>query len=99
MPPEYSSISSRTLTPAGASLTPGSLTRPETEKLRRPLRSRRPWDVNQAALFTTDIGAGAATQLEPGEFREPRRLDLGELVEQHQADFGVFVAQVDVGLG
>jgi hypothetical protein len=31
MPPEKSSISSRAVVPAGASLTPGSLTRPETE--------------------------------------------------------------------
>jgi hypothetical protein len=31
MPPQCSSISSRTVTPAGASFTPGSLTRPETE--------------------------------------------------------------------
>src|SRR5258708_4033412 len=42
MPPQYSSISSRAVIPAGASLTPGSLTRPETEKLRRPLRPLRP---------------------------------------------------------
>ena len=42
MPPQYSSISSRAVTPAGASTTPGFFTRPETEKLRRPLRSRRP---------------------------------------------------------
>src|SRR5215469_11896044 len=39
MPPQYSSISSRALTPAGASTTPGFLTRPDTEKLRRPLRA------------------------------------------------------------
>ena len=38
MPPQNSSISSRTVTPAGASTTPGFLTRPETEKLRKPLR-------------------------------------------------------------
>ena len=31
MPPQNSSISSRAVMPAGASLTPGSLTRPETE--------------------------------------------------------------------
>src|SRR5262249_39126871 len=36
IPPQNSSISSRTVTPAGASLTPGFLTRPETEKLRKP---------------------------------------------------------------
>src|SRR6516165_9079211 len=39
MPPQYSSISSRALTPAGASTTPGFFTRPDTEKLRRPLRA------------------------------------------------------------
>src|SRR6185312_6162190 len=41
-PPQNSSISSRMVMPAGASFTPGFLTRPETEKLRKPLRSWRP---------------------------------------------------------
>ena len=49
----YSSISSRAVIPAGASLTPGSRTRPETEKVRRPLRPLRPWPVNQSGPFST----------------------------------------------
>ena len=53
MPPQYSSISSRTVMPAGASLTPGSRTRPETENERRPLRPLRPWPANQSAPFST----------------------------------------------
>ena len=53
MPPQYSSISSRAVTPAGASTTPGFLTRPDTEKLRKPLRSRRPCEVNHSAPFST----------------------------------------------
>ena len=39
--------------PAGASFTPGFFTRPETEKLRKPLRSWRPCAVNQSAPFST----------------------------------------------
>src|ERR1051326_4893558 len=39
MPPQYSSISSRAVTPAGASTTPGFFTRPETENERKGLRS------------------------------------------------------------
>ena len=42
MPPQYSSISWRAVMPAGASLTPGSRTRPDTEKVRSPLRPLRP---------------------------------------------------------
>src|SRR6185437_10514826 len=53
MPPQYSSISSFTVMPAGASFTPGSFTRPETEKLRKPLRSWRPCEVTHAAPFST----------------------------------------------
>src|SRR5262249_34220433 len=53
IPPQNSSISSRTVTPAGASLTPGFLTRPETEKLRKPLRSCRPCEVNQSTPRST----------------------------------------------
>ena len=39
--------------PAGAILTPGSCTRPDTEKVRNPLRPLRPWLVNQSAPFST----------------------------------------------
>ena len=53
MPPQYSSISSRAETPAGASTTPGFFTRPDTENERKPLRSRRPCPVNHAAPFST----------------------------------------------
>ena len=53
MPPQYSAISSRMVMPAGASLTPGSLTRPDTEKDRKPLRSWRPNDVNQETPCST----------------------------------------------
>src|SRR5512145_2300928 len=53
IPPQYSSINSRTEMPAGASFTPGSLIRPDTEKLRSPVRPRRPWPVNHCAAFST----------------------------------------------
>ena len=52
MPPQYSSISSRTVMPAGARCTPGFVTRPDTENERRPLRPWRPWPANQAAPFS-----------------------------------------------
>ena len=55
MPPQYSSISSRAVTPAGASTTPGFFTRPETEKLRKPLRSRRPCEVTHAGALLDDV--------------------------------------------
>ena len=41
--------------PAGASFTPGSFTRPETEKLRRPLRPLRPWPVHQSGALLDDV--------------------------------------------
>ena len=53
MPPQNSSISSRTVMPAGASFMPGFFTRPETEKLRRPWRPLRPWLFHQFAPFST----------------------------------------------
>src|SRR5215813_10697944 len=53
MPPQYSSISCRTVMPAGASFTPGLFTWPDTEKLRRPWRSLRPWPFHQSATFST----------------------------------------------
>ena len=53
MPPQYSSMSSRKVMPAGASFTPGFFTRPETEKLRRPLRPLRPWLANDSGPFST----------------------------------------------
>mgnify|MGYP003694717063 CR=1 FL=1 len=53
MPPQNSSISWRAVMPAGASLTPGSRTRPDTEKVRSPLRPLRPWPVNQSGPFST----------------------------------------------
>src|SRR6185312_338001 len=52
MPPQNSSTSSRIVMPAGASLTPGFFTRPDTEKLRKPLRSWRPCEVAHAAPFS-----------------------------------------------
>ena len=55
MPPQYSSISSRAVTPAGASTTPGFFTRPETEKLRKPLRSWRPCEVDPLRALLDDV--------------------------------------------
>ena len=55
MPPQYSSISSRAVTPAGASTTPGFFTRPDTENERKPLRSRRPCEVNQRGALLDDV--------------------------------------------
>ena len=52
MPPQSSSISSRQVMPAGATLTPGSLTRPLTEKLLKPFEPCRPWEANQAGPFS-----------------------------------------------
>ena len=39
--------------PAGASFTPGLLTRPETENERRPLRPWRPCEANHAPPFSS----------------------------------------------
>ena len=135
------------MTPAGASTTPGFFTRPETEKLRKPLRSWRPCaghpgralfddvahpverldvllerraaeqadlrDIRRAVarqaafaldrfdhrrLFAADVGAGAAPQMQLGVRRQARRLDLGDFVGQHQAQFGIFVADVEIGV-
>ena len=47
------SMSSRMVMPAGASLTPGCLTRPLTLKERRPLRPLAPKPENQLAPFST----------------------------------------------
>ncbi len=41
--------------PAGASLTPGFFTRPDTEKERKPLRSWRPCEVNHVAPLVDDV--------------------------------------------
>src|SRR5438309_7177046 len=53
MPPQYSSISSRTVIPAGARCTPGCFTRPDTENERSPFLPLRPWPANQAAPCST----------------------------------------------
>ncbi len=52
MPPANSSISSRTVMPAGARCTPGFATRPDTEKERNPLRPWRPCAANHSAPFS-----------------------------------------------
>ena len=49
-------------------------------------------------FFAADVGAGAAPQMQLGVRREPRRLDLGDFLGQHQAQFGIFVADVEIGL-
>ena len=48
IPPQYSSISSCTVIPAGASLTPGLQTRPLTLKLRKPFLPFRPKELNHS---------------------------------------------------
>jgi hypothetical protein len=53
MPPQYSSISSRTVMPAGARWTPGLRTRPLTENERSPLRPLRPWPANHSGPRST----------------------------------------------
>ena len=55
MPPQYSSISSRTVMPAGASLTPGCFTRPLTLKQRSPLRPWRPKPLNHCGPLLDDV--------------------------------------------
>src|SRR5574340_697087 len=49
MPPQYSSTSSRSVMPAGATCTPGFATRPDTENERRPLRPWRPCPAHPPA--------------------------------------------------
>ena len=70
MPPQYSSISSRTVMPAGASFTPGSFTRPETEIAAQPLAA-------VAALAGEPVGALLDDVAHPEE-----RLDV---VDQRRA--------------
>ena len=47
-------------------------------------------------FFAADIGAGAATQMNPGMLGEPGGDDLGDFVREHQPHFGIFVADIDV---
>ena len=46
-------------------------------------------------FFAADVGAGAAPQMHFRVRRETRRFRLRDLVEQHQAQFGIFVAQIE----
>ena len=57
MPPENSSTSSRAVTPAGASFSPGLSTRPLTLKKRSPCRPRRPMAAYFAAGASVAIAA------------------------------------------
>ncbi len=49
-------------------------------------------------LFTADIGAGAAAQVQLGVRRQPGVGELVDLLEQHQPQLGIFVTNVDVGV-
>jgi hypothetical protein len=88
MPPQYSSISSCMVMPAGASFTPGFFTRPETEKLRKPLRSRRPCDVNQSGPFfdyVADPVHGLDVLLERRTAEEADLRDIRRAMARHSA--------------
>ena len=51
-------------------------------------------------FFAADVGAGAAAQMRCLVcLAKPGLLDLGDFVEQHQPQLGIFVADVDVDLG
>ena len=55
MPPQYSSMSSRTVMPAGARCTPGFFTRPDTENERSPLRPLRPCSREPRRAVLEDV--------------------------------------------
>ena len=54
--------------------------------------------LDHRRLFAADVGAGAAAQMQLGVPGEAGALELGDLLEQHQPQFGIFVADIDVGL-
>src|SRR6266478_3782903 len=98
MPPQNSSINSRTVTPAGASFMPGFFTRPDMERIWRlvPRQSALAFDAFQErGLFTADIGAGAAPHVE----HRPARWQLGDFALEDVARGRIFVADVDVDVG
>src|SRR6185503_5793702 len=47
-------------------------------------------------FFAADVSAGAAAQMDARVRRETRLLDAREFLAQHQYEFGIFVADVDV---
>ena len=56
MPPQYSSISSRAVMPAGASLTPGlAHAAGDARRCASPVRPLRPWPVHQSAPALQDV--------------------------------------------
>src|SRR4029450_5944590 len=70
MPPQYSSISSRAVTPAGASTTPGLLTRPESGEPREHPRAPQPHarlvDASGDREAAEALALAAAVRREPG---------------------------------
>ena len=47
-------------------------------------------------FFAADVGAGAAAQMHLGVSGKSGALGLGDFLEQHQAEFGIFVAQIEI---
>ena len=53
--------------------------------------------LEHRGLLAADVGAGTPAQHEIAGQGEPRRLDFGDLAQQHLPDARVLVAQIDVG--
>ena len=107
MPPQYSSISSLTVMPAGARCTPGFLTRPLTENERRPFRPCRPWPANHAGPFSTMLAHPVQRlhvvlergPVEQADLRDVRRAQprLAALAFDRFDHRGLFAADVGAG--
>ena len=50
-------------------------------------------------FFAADISAGAAAQMDLAEAIEVRVFELLDLLDQHQPQFGIFVADIKIDLG
>ena len=55
--------------------------------------------LDHRAFFAADVGASAATDVDPRVRRQARHLDLGNLLGQDRQHGGVFVAHVNVDVG
>ena len=54
--------------------------------------------LDHRRFFAADVGAGAAAQMQLRVRRETGCLDLGDFVGEHQPQFGIFVANIDIRL-
>ena len=50
-------------------------------------------------FFAADISAGAAAQMDFGVVGKTGGLDLGDLFEQKQDHFGIFIADIEISVG